>query len=357
MEKMEERRKFKGDKEEYNRLDKNIDRACKEAKEAWLNNECDSVEGLIKSNQHDKMYRKIQELTGKKKSGGKSQCIKSKDGDILFEEMDIKNKWAEYITTLFDDNRGVKPETTGTGGPSILKSEIVAALRAMKDNKAAGLDNITTEGMKALDESGTDLLWQLCNKIYMSGELPSEMKKSEFVTLPKKAKALECSEFRTISLMSHVTKLLLRVILARLKRKTGAVIEEEQFGFKKNSGTKEAIFTLRNIIEGHFAKGREVYGCFIDYAKAFDRVKHEKLIEILENLGVDGKDIRLIVNLYWDQTASVRVANDRSPEAPIKRGVRQGCVLSPELFNVYTQAIFNHLDDYVGNFCWWEEDH
>lgn len=80
--------------------------------------------------------------------------------------------------------------------------------------------------------------------------------------------------------------------------------------------------------------------CFIDYRKAFDCVNHQKLREVLKTTGIDREEIRLITNLYWQQNAVVKIEGTSSEEITIKRGVRQGCVLSPLLFNIYSEAIF-----------------
>ena len=90
-----------------------------------------------------------------------------------------------------------------------------------------------------------------------------------------------------------------------------------------------------------------MYICFIDYTKAFDKVKHVTLFEMLQELDVNGKDLELIKNLYWQQQAAVRVGQDMSDWVNIGRGVRQGCALSPELFSLYTEMIrrkVNHMD-------------
>ena len=84
---------------------------------------------------------------------------------------------------------------------------------------------------------------------------------------------------------------------------------------------------------------KDVYLCFIDYTKAFDRVKHDKLLKQFKQLRVDGIDLRVIKKMYWKQTAAVRVDNDTSSIQKIKRDVRQGCVLSPDLFNLYNEVI------------------
>ena len=90
-----------------------------------------------------------------------------------------------------------------------------------------------------------------------------------------------------------------------------------------------------------------IYICFIDYSKAFDKVQHVTLFEILQELDVNGKDLELLKNLYWQQQASVCIGQDMSDWVNIARGVRQGCVLSPALFSLYTEMVMrkiSHID-------------
>ena len=100
------------------------------------------------------------------------------------------------------------------------------------------------------------------------------------------------------------------------------------------------------IIDKMLAVRKKIYACFIDYEKAFDRVFHSVLMEMLSGVNIDSKDRRIIQNLYWKQTASVLTSTGTSEEFEVKRGVRQGCVLSPILFNLYTDKIFK--DDLAG---------
>ena len=105
---------------------------------------------------------------------------------------------------------------------------------------------------------------------------------------------------------------------------------------------------MQTIAQKHIQVQKDMYACFIDYSKAFDRVHHIKLIECLEKIGIDGKDIRMIGNLYWQQKAAISIGKDLSSYTEIHRGVRQGCVLSPYLFNVYTEFIFRETQDLEG---------
>ena len=106
--------------------------------------------------------------------------------------------------------------------------------------------------------------------------------------------------------MSHVLKILLKVILKRNKHEIESVISETQSGFMAGKDTREGIYNIRTIIERYIKCGKNISLCFIDYDKAFDRVKQAKIIECMENLDIDGKDISLIGNLYWNQKAYMR---------------------------------------------------
>ena len=235
-----------------------------------------------------------------------------------------------------------------TSGESIMEEEIQKALKSMKDGKATGPDKLPAEELKALDEQNIEIITSLCNIIYNSGMIPTEMKHSVFITLPKKPKAMICTEFRTISLMSHVTKLLLKIIQQRMANRTDKEVSRLQSGFRPRTGTLEGIFNLRTICERATDVQKDVYVCFIDYTKAYDRVKHIKMIECLSEIGIDDKDLQIITKLYWEQSASVRRESGMTSEFKIKKGVRQGCVLSPNLFNLYTEKIFREVEDMKG---------
>ena len=229
-----------------------------------------------------------------------------------------------------------------------MKEEIQKALKSMKDEKATGPDELLAEALKALDEHNIEIITSLCNIIYNSGMIPTEMKHSVFITLPMKPKVMICKEFRTISLMSHGTKLLLKIIQQRMANNIDKEVSRLQSGFRPGTGTREGIFNLRTICERATDVQKDVKICFIDYTKAFDPVKHFKMIECLSEIGIDNKDLQIISKLYWEQSASVRTESGMTSEFKIKKGVRQGCVLSPNLFNLYTEKIFREVEDMKG---------
>ena len=262
---------------------------------------------------------------------------------------EVLNRWEEYVKDLFEDDGRVRPRLDiPMNGPELLEEEIVGVMRNLKKGKSPGHDEITIEMILASGNFGLRKIVELANKIYNTGYIPKEMYRSIFIAIPKKPNAVECSLHRTISLMSIITKIILRVILNRLKRKIKPEIGEEQYGFMEGKGTRNAIFNMRMITERAIEVQKEVFMCFIDYEKAFDKVRHPQLIEILKNLNIDGKDIRLITNLYWSQQAAVNIDNNLTPWIEIRRGVRQGCVMSPDLFALYGEIIMRSIEGMEG---------
>ena len=228
-------------------------------------------------------------------------------------------------------------------GPPIKKDEVREAMRKMKTGKATGPDGLSIELIEALEEYGIEKVTTLLNEIYDTGQIPVDMSRSIFIALPKKTGATDCELHRAISLMSHVTKLLLSIIMIRVRNKINPETAEEQCGFVEGKGTTNAIFILRTLIEQALEIQKDVYLCFIDYTKAFDRVRHDEIIKELTKLRIDGKDLRIIKNMYWEQTAAMRVEGEISAFQKIKRGVRQGCVLSPDLFSLYSEIIMRNI--------------
>ena len=157
--------------------------------------------------------------------------------------------------------------------------EVRAAIKMMKHGKALGPDDAAIEEVDALREFGIEKVTDILNEKYDTGEIPTEMSKSISIALPKKPGATGCELHRTINLMSQVTKVLLWVIMMRLRvrNKIRPEIADELCGFVEGKGTANAIYMLRILIERALEVQKDVYLCFIDYTKAFDRVKHDEL--------------------------------------------------------------------------------
>ena len=129
-------------------------------------------------------------------------CMKDRNGNILFDKEKIAERWVEYIKELYDDNREPMPHFTTATGQNILKEEVENVTHLMKNGKATGPDDLPAEALKSLNEYNIDIVTTLCNIIYNTGYIPTEMKQSIFVPIPKTPKAQNCNEYRTISLKS-----------------------------------------------------------------------------------------------------------------------------------------------------------
>ena len=156
-----------------------------------------------------------------------------------------------------------------------------------------------------------------------------------FLPISKKGNAKECSNYSTIALISHTSKVMLKILQARLQQYVNCELPVVQAGFRKGRGARDQIANICWIIK----KGREfqknIYFCFIDYAKAFDCVDHNKLWKILKEIGISDHMTCLLRNLYAGQQATVRTRLGTTDWLQIGKGVHQGCVLSPCLFNLY----------------------
>ena len=182
-----------------------------------------------------------------------------------------------------------------------------------------------------------------------TSEWPEDWTDSTFVTIPKKGDLKQCINYRTIALVSHASKIILRIILERIKKKTESEISDEQAGFRQRRGTRDQITNLRIIMQKMKEHQQPLFMCFVDFKKAFDSVSHEKLWMTMLEMGYPGHIINLLTNLYSKQKARVRVAGVLSQEFRVRRGVRQGCVLSPYLFNILAEMVMREtLDGYDG---------
>ena len=146
----------------------------------------------------------------------------------------------------------------------------------------------------------------------------------------------------TIAFISHTSKIMLKILQARLQQYVNQELPDVQSGFRKGRGTRDQIANIRWIIEKAREFQKNIYFCFIDYAKAFNCVDHKKLWKILKEMGIPDHLTCLLRNLYAGQEATVRTGHGTTDCIQIGKGVRQGCILSPCLFNLYAEYIMRN---------------
>ena len=151
-------------------------------------------------------------------------------------------------------------------------------------NKAGGGNGMPAELFQILENDTVKVLHSICQQIWITQQWPQDWKWSVLIPIPKKGNVKECSNYHTIALISHSSKVMLKILQARLQQYLNHELPDVQAGFRRGRGTRDQIAKIRRIIEKQFQK--YIYFCFIDYAKAFDSVDHNKLWKILQEMGI-----------------------------------------------------------------------
>ena len=154
------------------------------------------------------------------------------------------------------------------------------------------------------------MLHSICQQIWKTQQWPQDWKRSVFIPIPKKGNAKECSNYSTIALISHTSKVMLKILQARIQQGMNCELPDVQAGFRKGRGTRDQIANICWIIKKGKEFPKNIYFCFIDYAKAFDCVDHSQLWEILQVMGIRDHLTCLLRNLYACQEATVRTGHE-----------------------------------------------
>ena len=204
-------------------------------------------------------------------------------------------------------------------------------------NKASGGDGIPVELFQILKDDAVKVLHSTSQQIWKTQQWPQDWNRPVFITILKKGNVKKCSNYRTIVLISHVSKVMVKILQARLQQYVNWELPDVQAGFRKGRRTRDQIANIHWIIEKARKFQKNIYFCFIDYAKAFDCVDHNKLWNILKEMGIPDHLTCLLRNLYADQEEIVRTEHGTIDWFQIRKGGHQGCILSPCLFNLHTE--------------------
>ena len=170
----------------------------------------------------------------------------------LTEAEDIKKRWQEYTEELYkkdlhnpDNHNGMIPHLE----PDILECEVKWALGSIITNKASGCDGIPIELFQILKDDAVKVLHSLCQQIWKPQQWPQDWKRSVFIPIPKKGNPRECSNYCTIALISHASKVMLKIVQARLQQNLNHELPDVQAGFRKGRGTRDQIANIHWIME------------------------------------------------------------------------------------------------------------
>ena len=268
----------KGKYEEYRKINAAFQKKARKDKEQSIREKCRQIEELNKIGKTRDLFKEIKEMTGSRSSRGCS--MKLSNGKLVSEEKEIKKRWHQYTENLYrrdinmNDNFNVHLYEVE---PDVLEIEVNEAIQHISNRKAPGCDGIPIEFLKAGGDEAIRVMKNLCNSIWKMKIWPNDWKKSIYVPIYKKGDKKECGNYRTIALISHASKILLRVLQKILEAFLIPELPIEQARLRRGRGTRDHISNLRWLMERARDNQRELFMCFIDYKKAFDCVGHQRL--------------------------------------------------------------------------------
>ena len=252
---------------------------------------------VINAKKYRDGFKKIRDTKGT--FHAKMGLIKDRNGMDLTEAEAIKKRWQEYTRELHKkdlhdlDNHGVIIHLE----PDILECKVKWALGSITTNKASGGDGIPVELFQILVDDAIKVLHSICQQIWKTQQWPQDWKRSVFIPIPKKDIVKECSDYHTIALISHTSKVMLKILQVRLQQYMNWEFLDVQAGFRKGRGIRDQIANIHWIIDKARESQKNIYFCFIDYSNTFDCVDHKKLWKILQKMGIPNHLTCLLRNL------------------------------------------------------------
>ena len=211
--------KSKGENERYTHLNAQFQRIARRDKKAFFSDQCREIEENNRMGKTRDLFKKIRDTKGT--FHAKMGSIKDRSGMDLTEAEDIKKRWQKYTekqykNDLYDpDNHDVMLSHLE---PDILGCEVKRALGSITTNKASGGDGIPVELFQILKEEAANVLHPICQQIWKNQQWPQDWKRSVFIPIPKRGNAIECSNYHTIALISHASKVMVKILQVRLQQ-------------------------------------------------------------------------------------------------------------------------------------------
>ena len=261
----------------------------------------------------------------------------------------IEDYWRRIVWKEEEDigNLYIYSNSREMGSVEMEEEDIDLAVKAIKTGKAGGTDGIVGEFVKYGGATLRQALVGLFGKILEDGEVPQDWNRSRITLVHKGGgKSREdIGNYRPIAVMNILAKMFGWVINRKLTTwmEESKVLGEEQSGFRKNRGGLENVLVMKEIIEQSTKLGKELYLVFLDIEKAYDRVDRRRLLALLGHIGVDMKVVRVISRMYEDNEVQFTLGDVSTGWLGNNTGVRQGCVMSPTLFNIYIEELIARI--------------
>ena len=219
----------------------------------------------------------------------------------------------------------------------ITKEELLTATKKIKKSKASGLDQVLNEMILCTVDMYPEIFLNLFNSLLDNGIFPNLWTASIIVPLHKKGSKSDEKNYRGIALTSCLGKFFNLIVNERLTEFATSknIVKPEQIGFVKGNRTSDNLLILHSLFNQYCnVKGKKLYAAFIDFEKAYDRISRDVLLKKLYSLGIRGKIFNVIESMYKNDQSCIQIGNKRTDFFPVNMGVKQGCILSPTLFNI-----------------------
>jgi hypothetical protein len=354
---------------QYKSVHKQFDKAVKKAKRQYQYSKINDIDALLK-NDPVMFWKEIGKIgvTSCKQRNSIPMEVISDNGETSDCTDHVLDKWGKDFKSLFksdnkqfdekflsdikiqlkhlESNPSEKDSLAVDLNKTIEFDEVVDAIGRAKTNKAAGIDGIVSELLK--NNTMAKVLHAIFSQCFACGICPTKWKLGLITPIPKSSKndPRDPMSYRGITLISVVCKVYCDVIRKRLTDwlEANGIIREEQNGFRKNRGCLDHLYTFSSIVQNRKLCKKDTFACFIDAKKAFDRVNRDCLWYKLRSIGIHGAFFNCIKSLYDDVKCAVKVNEHMTQWFDVEIGVKQGCLLSPVLFNIFLNDIVDELN-------------
>lgn len=302
-----------------------------------------------------KLYQLLKSTT--KGNGCRNETLLDANGVPISHLADRTKRWKQHFETLLNhEPPSQRPPSDIMNAPTYdanceppTEDEIREAIKKLKNNKASGEDGLPAEIYKSCPDLMARWLHRILGAVWHSEKVPQDWSDSILLPFFKKGDRRVCSNYRGISLIDVASKIFSVVLLRRFQSIRDQRTRPNQAGFRRGRGCVDQIFSLRRILEQRWCYQQSSVVCFIDFSAAFDSIDRESLWGIMRRDGFPEKLLNLIKAYYAQTRSKVRCYGEESDFFDICTGVRQGCVLSPILFNYIIDWILEHsLADFAG---------
>ena len=241
--------KGKGEKERYSHLNAEFQRIARRDKKTFLSDQYKEIEENNRMGKTRDLFKKIRDTKGSFHE--KMGTIKERNGMDLTEAVDIKKRWQESTEELYkkdlhdpDNHNDVITHLE----PDMLEYKVKWDLGNITTNKASGGDGIPVELFQIQKDDAVKVLHSICQQIWKTQQWPQDLKRSVFIPIPKKGNAKECSNYCTIAIISHASKVMLKLLQARLQQYVNCELPDVQAGIRKCKGTGGQIANICCIV-------------------------------------------------------------------------------------------------------------